>query len=85
MFVSKVIVTLKKGILDPQGKAVHHALQSLGFREIEEVRIGKFIVVKFNEGTPREQAYQQTEQMCQKLLANPVIEDYQFQIEEDGR
>lgn len=85
MFVSKVIVTLKEGILDPQGKAVHHALRSLGFREVEDVRIGKFILLKFNEGTPREQAYHQTQQMCQKLLANPVIEDYQFQIEEDEK
>ncbi len=72
-------VKLKNGVLDPQGKAVHHALYSLGFNEIENVRIGKQIVLHVNE-TDKEKAKQRAELMCEELLANTVIEDYEIEI-----
>ncbi|MDZ7361418.1 MAG: phosphoribosylformylglycinamidine synthase subunit PurS [candidate division KSB1 bacterium] len=81
---AKIHVTLKNGILDPQGKTIHHGLEMLGFTGIREVRAGKLIEIFF-EGTNREQAQQATENACKKLLANPVIEDYDFVIVEDEK
>lgn len=80
MFLAKVIITLRKSILDPQGKAVHHALESLGMNSVQEVRIGKFIEVIIN-AKHKEEAEQITEQACKKLLANPVMEDFTFSVE----
>lgn len=74
-----VNVKLKNGVLDPQGKAVHHALDSLGFHEINEVRIGKQIVLQTDE-TDKEKAKKRAELMCEELLANTVIEDYEIEI-----
>lgn len=82
MIVAKIQVTLKNGILDPQGKAVHHALENLGFNNIQEVRMGKLIQIKFNDVTKSE-AEHLTAEACKKLLANPVIEDFQFDLIED--
>lgn len=73
-----VIVRLKDGVLDPQGKTVQHALQSLGFNETGKVRIGKFIEMELEDGEPQ-QVRQRVQAMCDKLLANPVIEDYEIQ------
>lgn len=81
MVIAKVHVTLKNGILDPQGKTVHHALQHLGFEHIDEVRIGKYIELKFNNCSPS-QARQLAERACEKLLANPVVEEYEIVISE---
>ena len=81
MFVAKIIVTLRPSILDPQGKAVHHALENLGLNEAHEVRIGKYVELKVrsaNKGDAKDLA----EQACKKLLANPVMEDYSYTIEE---
>lgn len=78
---AKVYITLKNGILDPQGKTIHHGLEMLGFTGLREVRAGKFIELIF-DGLSREQAQQAAENACQKLLANPVIENYEFAIEE---
>jgi len=75
-------ITLKNGILDPQGKTIHHGLEMLGFTGIHEVRTGKLIEIFF-EGISREQAQQTTENACKKLLANPVIENYDFIIVEE--
>ncbi|MDR1975747.1 MAG: phosphoribosylformylglycinamidine synthase subunit PurS [Campylobacteraceae bacterium] len=77
----KVIVNirLKQGVLDPQGKAVHHALSSLGFAEVENVRIGKQIVLHINE-TDKDRAKKRAELMCEELLANTVIEDYEVEL-----
>ena len=80
MLNAKVYVTLKKGVLDPQGKAVQHSLASIGYGEVEDVRLGKFIEVKLG-GTDKEKAKVQLKEMCEKLLANTVIEDYRFDIE----
>jgi len=81
---AKIHVTLKNGILDPQGKTIHHGLEMLGFSGIREVRAGKLIEILF-EGMNRAQAQQTTENACKKLLANPVIEEYDFVIVEDEK
>ena len=78
---AKVYITLKPGILDPQAKAVHHALDSLGFGQINDVRTGKVIELAFN-GVAKAEAERLTRDACDKLLANPVIENYEFVIVE---
>ncbi len=80
MSKAKVFVTLKKGVLDPQGTTVKHALDSLGFAGVEEVRIGKFMEISLNESSP-DKARETVTDMCRKLLANTVIEDYRVEIE----
>ncbi len=75
-----VNIYLKEGVLDSQGKAVHHALDSLGFGEsVADVRIGRQIVLKLNSKTEAE-AREETTKMCEELLANTVIEDYDIEI-----
>jgi phosphoribosylformylglycinamidine synthase len=74
---ARVFVTLKKGVLDPQGKAIHHALQGLGFGGINEVRAGKMIELDLAEDVTDEQI----EGMCRKLLANTVIENFRIERE----
>jgi phosphoribosylformylglycinamidine synthase subunit PurS len=81
MIRARVYVTLKRGVLDPQGETVKGALESLGFAGVQDVRIGKFMVISLN-GVSREEAGRRVEAMCKKLLANPVIEDYRFELEE---
>ena len=82
MIRAKVYVTLKKGVLDPQGETVRGALETLGFAGVKDVRVGKFMVVTLNE-VSREEASRRVEQMCKKLLANPVIEDFSYEIESE--
>ena len=75
-----VNVSLKQGVLDDQGKATHHALDTLGFKElVKNVRIGKQIIIELNS-TDKESAKEEVTKMCQKLLANTVIEDYDIEI-----
>ena len=81
MLEAEIHVTLKKSVLDPQGETVKSALQTLGFRGVEDCRIGKFMVVRLSGADPA-QARARVEEMCRKLLANPVIEEYVFQIRE---
>lgn len=69
-----VKVTLRKGVLDPQGKAIGHALHGLGFAEVGDVRQGKFIEIDVPDGTSADRI----KDMCQKLLANPVTEDFEI-------
>lgn len=76
---AKVLVTLKNGVLDPQGKAVQHALGSLGFDGVNDVRQGKFIELELAE-TDETKARAAVEEMCKKLLANTVIENYSVEI-----
>ena len=78
---AKVHVTLKPGVLDPQGKAVQHALGSLGFYGVGEVRQGKYIEIDLTE-TDTTLAKEHVEKMCKKLLANTVIENYTINITE---
>jgi len=81
MFEARIHVTLKKSVLDPQGDTVRSALASLGFQGVNDCRIGKFMVVRLNE-REMAKAKAQVGEMCRKLLANPVIEDYVFEITE---
>ncbi len=74
-----VNIYLKEGVLDPQGKATKHALESLGFKNVQDVRIGKQIVLDLDI-EDKEEAYKEVEQMAQTLLANTVIEDYNIEI-----
>ena len=76
---ARVYVTLKRGVLDPQGKAVARSLGSMGFDEVEDVRLGKFVELKLTDGSP-EAARARLEEMCKRLLANTVIEDYRIEI-----
>jgi phosphoribosylformylglycinamidine synthase PurS subunit len=80
MLTARIYVTLKPGVLDAQGDTVKSALETLGFTGVEGVRIGKFMVVTLNSAT-REQAAAQIKEMCRRLLANPIIEDYAFELE----
>lgn len=74
-----VNVFLKDGVLDPQGKAAHHALDSLGFSGVDDVRIGKQIIIKLNTDD-KTKAEAEVKEMCETLLANTVIEDYTIEI-----
>ena len=76
---ARVTVTLKKGVLDPQGKAIHGALSTLGFDGVEGVRQGKLIEIELDE-TNRDDARRKVEAMCEKLLANTVIENYAINL-----
>ena len=73
----KVVVTLKNGVLDPQGKAIQQTLNGMGFPEIEAVRQGKYFYLEINE-TDETRAKSKAEEMCKKLLANLVIEDFKI-------
>ena len=75
----EIQVMPKKGILDPQGKAVHHALENLGYTGLSEVRIGKLIQIEVKETDPPMKPAL-IKEMCDKLLANTVVEDYTFKI-----
>lgn len=77
---ARIHITLKNGVLDPQGKAIHHALEGLGFDSVNDVRQGKFIEIELT-GDDFETARQKVSQMCEQLLANTVIEDYSVDIE----
>jgi|TARA_Y100000996_G_scaffold86952_1_gene60725 phosphoribosylformylglycinamidine synthase PurS subunit len=71
------IVTLKKDVLDPQGKVVHQALNGMGFNNINEIRQGKYFEIEIDE-KDKKKAEEKVEEMCKKLLANLVIEDYKI-------
>jgi phosphoribosylformylglycinamidine synthase PurS subunit len=75
---TRVFVTLKNGVLDPQGKAIHHALEGLGFAGVNDVRAGKLIELDLDDGVGEDDV----EEMCRKLLANTVIENYRIERSE---
>ncbi len=78
-----VTVELKPGVLDPQGKAIQHSLEALGFSGVEDVRVGKlFRIALSHASSSRADVESQLRQMSEKLLANPIVENYSFQIEE---
>ncbi len=77
----RVFITPKKGVLDPQGKAIEHSLHALGFGEAHDVHLGKYVELAL-DSHDREQARQRVDDMCRTLLANGVIEDYRFELEE---
>jgi phosphoribosylformylglycinamidine synthase len=77
---AKIKITLKPGVLDPQGKALAHSLDNLGFNGVREVRAGKYIEIDLAE-TDRGRAQELVEQMCGSLLANPLIETYKVDLD----
>jgi phosphoribosylformylglycinamidine synthase subunit PurS len=79
--LAKVYVTLKKGVHDPQGEAVRHTLDTMGHKEIKGVRVGKYIEVKLASDMTRPDAEAKLNEVCEKLLANTVIESYRFELE----
>lgn len=81
MYKAVVTIHLKKSILDPQGSAVSKALKSLGYQDVDEVRVGKHMEIQL-EASSAEKALEITKEMCSRLLANPVIEDYQVEVTE---
>ncbi len=80
MYLARIFVTLKPTVNDPQGLTVLGGLRNLGFQSVESVRMGKFLEVHVDAATA-EEAFAQVEEMCRKLLANPVIEQFRFDLE----
>jgi len=74
-----VNIFLKEGVLDPQGKAIHHALDAMNFEDVEDVRMGKQIVLKLSTDN-KEEAQKEVEKMAEEILANTVIEDYTIEL-----
>ena len=83
---ARIVVRLRPGILDPQGTTIRRALEGLGFPEVRDMRVGKILDLTLDE-TDAGRARQRLDEMCRKLLANPVIEDYTCEVVEgdDGR
>ncbi len=77
--VAKIHITLKSGILDPQGRAIQQSLATLGFTSVGEVRVGKYVEVELSEADPAV-AESQVKAICDKLLANTVIENYRYEL-----
>jgi phosphoribosylformylglycinamidine synthase PurS subunit len=80
--LARVFVTPKPGILDPQGKALQHSLHTLGFGEVSDVRVGRYVEVRMRDLAP-EVATARVREMCQRLLANGVIEDFRIELGEE--
>jgi phosphoribosylformylglycinamidine synthase len=79
---AKVFVSLKKTVLDPQGQTIHQAVTGLGFQGVRDVRQGKYFDLALAEGMSREQAQAEIDRLARDVLANPVIEEYSFVIED---
>ena len=79
----EVFVQLKRGMLDPQGAVLEHALSDLGYGGVDQVRVGKWITFRVPAGDPGA-IEARVDEMCRRLLANPVIEQYRFRVVEDG-
>jgi phosphoribosylformylglycinamidine synthase len=78
-WIARVMVTPKAGVLDPQGKAVQQSLHTLGYPEVSDVRIGRYVELRLAD-VSRESAESRVREMCERLLANQVIEDYRFDV-----
>jgi len=78
---AKVYVTLKPSVLDPQGKAIQHSVELLGYKQIIDVRQGKYFEISMNQSMTSEEAEQAVEKIARDVLANPVIEDYRVEID----
>jgi len=77
---AKVYVTLKPSVLDPQGKAIHHSVELLGFEQIQDVRQGKYFEIALDSNLEESEAKETAERIARDILANPVIEDYRVEI-----
>ena len=78
---AKVFVTLKPSVLDPQGKAIHHSIEGIGFANITDVRQGKYFEIALNGSIDKETARKEIERIAKDVLANPVIEDYRVELD----
>lgn len=78
---AKVYVNLKAGVLDPQGKAIQHSVELLGFSGIEDVRQGKYFEIALDDSVDSQRARESVEKMAREVLSNPIIEDYRVEIE----
>jgi phosphoribosylformylglycinamidine synthase len=78
---AKVYVTLKPGVLDPQGKAIHHSVELLGFEKITDIRQGKYFEIALDDDLAETEAKSAAEKIAKDILANPVIEDYRVEIQ----
>ena len=81
MYLAKIYISLKPTVNDPQGLTIQGALHNLGFTEVTSVRMGKYVEVKIEENE-RNRAQEQVNEMCRKLLSNPIIENYAFELKE---
>ena len=81
-YIAEIDIMPLKELLDPQGKAVNSGLKKLDIQSVEDVRVGKHITLRFNDAANKEEAEEKTELACKKLLANPVIESYQYEVKE---
>jgi len=81
MLKAQIYITLKKTVADPQGLTIKHALESLGYKDLLDVRMGKLVTIKLNF-KDKIRAEREIDQICKKLLTNPIIEDYHFKIQE---
>jgi phosphoribosylformylglycinamidine synthase PurS subunit len=81
MYLAKIYISLKPTVNDPQGLTIKGALHNLGFTEVTSVRMGKYVEVKIEENE-QNRAQEQLNEMCRKLLANPIIENYAFELKE---
>ena len=79
--LAKVYVTLKNGVLDPQGKAIHHAAETIGYQGIADVRQGKYFEIALDGTLDNQSALESIEKMAREVLSNPIIEDYRVEIE----
>ncbi|MGV7220360.1 MAG: phosphoribosylformylglycinamidine synthase subunit PurS [Nitrospinales bacterium] len=77
--MAKIHINFKKGVLDPQGNAVQNALNDLGYQEVQEVSLGKYFEIRL-DGISKDEAEFRVKEMCEKLLANTVIESYRFEL-----
>ena len=77
-----VYVSLKKSVLDPQGKTIHGALKKIGFKNLQDVRQGKYFEITLNDGILRDEAQTEVERIAREVLTNPVIEEFRFSLED---
>ena len=78
---AKITITLKTGVLDPQGKAIQHSVELLGFSGIKDVRQGKYFEISLDDSVDTQRARESVEKMAREVLSNPIIEDYRVEIE----
>lgn len=79
---AQVYVSLKKSVLDPQGKTIHGALAKIGYKGLQEVRQGKFFEITLNGGISRQEAEAEVERIAREVLTNPVIEEFRFSLQD---
>ncbi|HEY8515652.1 MAG TPA: phosphoribosylformylglycinamidine synthase subunit PurS [Candidatus Binatia bacterium] len=82
--IARVFITPKKGVLDPQGRAISSSLHALGFGEVTDVRMGKYLELRLDPAQANGQPEERVRAMCERLLANGVIEDYRFEIDHEA-